>query len=245
MIKNLLQSRQRSLLVSVRAEFLSSSLQTALASVDLLSTGFHRTYQTKYSESLLTALVLQLLSCLVESHRAQSWLMFFVISAPCLSFVPLMTLFYVSLRVKITTMWILCLPAIQNQTVSYFLQLNADETEVLSIGPDGCANNVALHLPPQTTNKKHSAGTLAAVFDQYLNFKQHIKALLHSCCSWLPTHSRTSSQILLVINPSWSGSTFHVTGLNSAPAALRSETQLLFKAPQFRLRTKGTGLLLF
>jgi len=62
--------------------------------------------------------------------------------------------------VKITTIWILCLPAIQNQMVSYFMQLNTDKAEVLSIGPDGCANNVALHGSPQTTNKKHPAGNL-------------------------------------------------------------------------------------
>ena len=70
-------------------------------------------------------------------------------------------------KLRITTIWILCISALKNQTTSYFLQLKAP------------VSMSEVFRPP------------------------------------------------------------------SAAGPLRSETQLLFNAPQFRLRTKGTMLLLF
>lgn len=48
---------------------------------------------------------------------------------------------------------------------------------VVDPGPDHISNNVTPHLEPLTTNMKHSVRNLGVVFDQYLNFNQHINSL--------------------------------------------------------------------
>lgn len=42
-------------------------------------------------------------------------------------------------------------------------------------------SSVSLHLGPITTNTTYSVRNLGVVFDQYLNFNQHIKNLVKSC----------------------------------------------------------------
>lgn len=74
-----------------------------------------------------------------------------------------------------------CLTAIKDWMASNFLQLNTDKTEVLVIGPDHISSSISPHLGPLTVNTTQSARNLGVIFDQQLNFNQHIKSLVQSC----------------------------------------------------------------
>ena len=74
-----------------------------------------------------------------------------------------------------------CLAAIKNWMSHNFLQLNADKTEILIIGPEIISNEIQQSLGPLANNVKQNAKNLGVFFDKKMNLEFHIKKITQSC----------------------------------------------------------------
>ena len=74
-----------------------------------------------------------------------------------------------------------CLTAINTWMSQNFLQLNADKTEILIIGPDSISNTIQSSLGSLAPNVTKTAKNLGVFFDNHLNFEYHIKKVTQSC----------------------------------------------------------------
>ena len=74
-----------------------------------------------------------------------------------------------------------CLAAIKNWMSHNFLQLNADKTEILIIGPEIISNEIQQSLGPLANNVKQNAKNLGVFFDNKMNLEFHIKKITQSC----------------------------------------------------------------
>ena len=74
-----------------------------------------------------------------------------------------------------------CLIEINNWMAQNFLQLNADKTEILIIGPESISNAIKLSLGSLASNVSQTAKNLGVFFDNHMNLEFHIKKVTQSC----------------------------------------------------------------
>ena len=74
-----------------------------------------------------------------------------------------------------------CLSAIKNWMANNFLQLNAEKTQVLIIGSDKVAADVANHLGPLKSNICSNPRNLGIILDQAMLLDKQVKSVSSAC----------------------------------------------------------------